>query len=178
MLNMMNGEFGSSPAFFEKTELRVSDLMDQAVLEVFPHHHEIDGVQLILNRCLAAMVFHQQAILHLPQNHAARSISLYHQSSLCNMLATHVQVVNSWATKKVLTGIPPHVKILVDVAAIRATQETIIERVYTRLMSGVTDLLYDRQIGGGELTDSRLNSLSAKSVLAGEKLVATYSIST
>ncbi len=49
MLNMMNGEFGSSPAFFEEIELGVSDLMDQAVLEVFHHHHEIDGVQLILN---------------------------------------------------------------------------------------------------------------------------------
>jgi hypothetical protein len=71
----MNGEFGSSPAFFEETELGVSDLMDQAVSEVFPHHHEIDGEQLILNRCLAAMVFHQQAILHLPPNHAARSNS-------------------------------------------------------------------------------------------------------
>jgi hypothetical protein len=87
------------------------------------------------------MVFHQQAILHLPPNHAARSISLYRQSSLCNKLATHVQVVNLWETKKVLTGIPPRVKILVDVAAIGATQETIIERVYTRLMSGVTNRL-------------------------------------
>jgi hypothetical protein len=28
MLYMMNGEFGSSPAFFEETELGVSNLMD------------------------------------------------------------------------------------------------------------------------------------------------------
>ena len=164
MLNMMNGEFGSSPAFFEETVLGVSDLMDQAVSEVFPHHHEIDGVKQILNRCLAAMVFHQQDILHLSPNHAARSISIYRQSALCNELATHVQIVNSWETNKVLTGIPPHVKLLVDVAGIRATQETIIEKLYTRLMSGVTDLLDDRQIGGGELTDARLNTMVANAV--------------
>jgi hypothetical protein len=76
MLNMMNGEFGSSPAFFEETVLGVSDLMDRAVLEVFPHHHEIDGVKQILNLCLAAMDFHQQAILHSPPNHASRSITI------------------------------------------------------------------------------------------------------
>jgi len=154
MLNMMNGQFGSSPAFFEETVLGASDLMDQAVSEVFPHHHKIDGVKQILNRCLAAMVFHQQAILHLPPNHAARSISIYRQSALCNELATHVQKVNSWETNKVLTGIPPHIKILVDVAGIMATQETIIERLYARLMSEVTDLLDDRHIRGGELTEA------------------------
>ena len=132
--------------------------------EVFPHHHKIDGVKQILNRCLAAMVFHQQAILHLPPNHAARSISIYRQSALCNELATHVQKVNSWETNKVLTGIPPHIKILVDVAAIMATQETIIERLYARLMSEVTDLLNDRHFGGEELTEAQLNTMVANAV--------------
>jgi hypothetical protein len=113
------------------------------------------------------MVFHQQAILHLPPNHAARSISIYRQSALCNEEpATHVQIVKSWETNKVLTGIPPHVKILVDVAAIRATQEKIIERLYDyeRLMSGVTDLFDDRHIGDGELTEARLNTMVANAV--------------
>jgi hypothetical protein len=81
MLNMMNGGFGSSPTFFEETVLGVSDLMDRVVSEVFPHH-DIDGVKQLLNRCLAAMVFHQQATLHLPPNHAARSISIYRQSAM------------------------------------------------------------------------------------------------
>ena len=110
------------------------------------------------------MVFHQQAILHLLPNHAARSISIYRQSALCNELATHVQIVNSWETNKDLTRIPPHVKILVDVAAIRATQEKIIERLYERLMSGVTDLFDDQHIGDGELTKAQLNTMVANSV--------------
>ena len=105
------------------------------------------------------MVFHQQAILHLAilhllPNHAARSISIYCQSALCNELVTHVQIVNLWETNKILTGVLPYVKILVDVAAIRATQETIIERLYKILMSGVADLLDDQHIGGGELNEA------------------------
>jgi hypothetical protein len=55
---------------------------------------------------------------------------------------------------------------LVDVAAIRATQEKIIERLYDyeRLMSGVTDLFDDRHIGDGELTEARLNTMVANAV--------------
>ena len=69
------------------------------------------------DRCLAAMVFHQNTILQLPANHAARSIMLYSHSSVRNMLATHVHVMHAWETNNGLTGIPPHIKTLVDVEA-------------------------------------------------------------
>jgi len=58
-----------------------------------------------------------------------------------NILVNHVKVVHSWKTNTVLTGIPPHVKSLVDIAAIRATQETIVDSVYEKVITGVKDLL-------------------------------------
>jgi hypothetical protein len=101
----------------------------------------MDGMEKNYDRCLAAMVFHQNTILQLPANHAARSIMLYSHSSVRNMLATHVHVMHAWETNNGLTGIPPHIKTLVDVEAIRATQDEIVDTLYARLMTGVQTLL-------------------------------------
>lgn len=145
----------------------MSDLADAAVKDNFPHHHEMDGMKRILHRCLAAMVFHHETILQLPPNHVARSILMFCLSSPSvhtNILANHVKVKHSWETTTELTGIPTHVKTLVDIIAIRETQNTIVERVYDKVMMGVRELLDTRQIGGGELTECRLNEMVVNAV--------------
>jgi len=157
MLNMMNGDFASSPAFFRDT--LDSDFANEALSVVFPHHHRMDGSKQLLNRCLASMVFHRQRILNLQPNHAARSISLYCQSSMHNELANHVNMVHSWETNIALTGIPPHIKLLVDMASIKRTQEHLLEELTARVVAGIENVLDDRQIGGGELTEGRVSAI-------------------
>ena len=167
MLNMFNGDFACSSAFFEGDNIQLSELADESVKENFPHHHDMDGMKRILHRCLASMIFHRETILQLPPNHVARSIMMFCQSSPTvhtNILANHVKIVHSWETSTELTGIPPHVKTLVDIAAIKATQDTIVDNVFERVIAGVKDLLDTRQIGGGELTECRLNDMVVKAV--------------
>jgi hypothetical protein len=65
MLNMFNGDFACSPAFFDGDDIPMSDLADAAVKDNFPHHHEMDGMKQILHCCLSAMVFHRKTILQL-----------------------------------------------------------------------------------------------------------------
>ena len=167
MLNMFNGNFACSPAYFQSENIELSALVNEAVKDNFPHHHEMDGMARILHRCLASMIYHRNTILQLPANHVARSIMMFRQSSPSvhtNILAGHVRIIHSWETNTELTGIPLHVKTLVDIAAIKATQETIVERVSERVITGVTDLLDARKIGGGELTECRVNDMIAKAV--------------
>ena len=73
MLNLMNGEFASSPAFFKGTVDR--DKVQSAINDVFPH---FAGCEMgpILEHCLASMVCHADKILNLPPNHVARSTPL------------------------------------------------------------------------------------------------------
>ena len=80
MLNMMNGNFASSPATFRDTA--GSDLIDDALSKVFPHHHKMDGAKQFFTRCLASMIFHRESILQLHPSHAARLISFYSQSAM------------------------------------------------------------------------------------------------
>ena len=167
MLNMFKGDFACSPAFFDGDDIHMSELADAAVRDNFPHHHEMDGMKRILHRCLAAMVFHRKTILQLPPNHVARSILMFCQSSTSvhtNILANHVKIIHSWETNTVLTGIPTHVKTLVDIMAIRETQDTIVDSIYEKVITGVKDLLDTRQIGGGELTECRLNEMVVNAV--------------
>ena len=167
MLNMFNGNFACSSAYFEGDNTELSSLADEAVKDNFPQHHEMDGMTRILHRCLASMIFHCNTILQLPPNHIARSIMMYHQSSPSihtNILAGHVRIIHSWETNTELTGIPPHLKTLVDIAAIKATQDTIVDRLFERVIMGVKDLLDTRQIGGGELTECRLKDMVEKAV--------------
>lgn len=167
MLNMFNGDFACSPAFFEGDDTEMRELADAAVVENFPHHHAMDGMKRVLHRCLAAMVFHRNTILNLPPNHIARSIMMFCQLSPAvptNVLANHCKIIHSWETNTSLSGIPPHIKSLVNIAAIRMSQDKMVDQVYERVITGVKDLLDTRQIGGGELTEVRLHEMVVNAV--------------
>ena len=120
MLNMSNGEFAVTPAFFDTNVNR--ETLKGAVRDVFPHFHNTDGMETILNRCLASLLHHRDYVLNLPADHIARSIPIYRQSTLSNNLKPHVKVLHSWETTESLTGIPPHIKLLVDIATIKEQQ--------------------------------------------------------
>ena len=164
MLNLMNGEFATSPAFFSFT-LDPARLKS-ATEKVFPLFTACDGMDRILNYCLASMIHHKEKILALPSNHAARSIVLYKQEELRNELAPHVRTLTAWdndlAAK--LTGIPPHIKSLVDIAGIKEEQSKIVEQVFKKVMDGLTGYFDEKEIGGGNLTEGRIKSMISSSL--------------
>jgi hypothetical protein len=157
MLNMANGEFASSPAFFHAEA--DEETLKGAIRDVFPHFYNTEGMERILNRCLASLLHHSDYVLKLPAHHIARSIPLFRQRVLSNQLKTHVKVVYSWETTETLSGIPPHIKSLVDIGTIKEQQGLIVERVYTRVMEGLQAYFEERAIGGGQLTEGRIRSM-------------------
>ena len=164
MLNMSNGEFAVTPAFFDTNVNR--ETLKGAVRDVFPHFHNTDGMEKILNRCLASLLHHRDYVLNLPADHIARSIPIYRQSTLSNNLKPHVKVLHSWETTESLTGIPPHIKSLVDIATIKEQQAVIVEKVYSKVMEGMTAFFDERAIGGGQLTESRIRNMIKDSMSA------------
>jgi hypothetical protein len=131
MLNMTNGEFATSPAFFQSTI--ENETIKGAVQDVFPHFYETEGMERILSRCLASLVFHRDHVLKFPASHVARSICLYRQSVLFEKLNPHVGVVRAWETTETLSGIPPHIKSLVDIGYIKEQQGLIVDKVFDRV---------------------------------------------
>ncbi len=56
LLNMMSGDFATSPAFFkEDTD---EDLIASTVADVFPHFQSTAGMGQIIRMCLASLVHH------------------------------------------------------------------------------------------------------------------------
>lgn len=107
MLNLMNGEFASSPAFFKDSADSAG--IKTAVSQVFPHFDGCDGMGRLLEQCLASLVFHQDKILSLPPNHLARSISLFRDPQLRTELAQHVTIVSAWGNpRKAARNPTPH----------------------------------------------------------------------
>ena len=156
LLNMANGEFATSPAIFEDID---KETLDMATAEVFPHFCEMEGMERILARCLASLQYHRKYVLTFPADHVARSISLYRQNVLSNKLEPFTKVYRSWETSETLTGIPPHIKSLVDIGTIKEQQGLIVDKVYNKVMDGLKAYFEDRAIGGGQLTEARIRAM-------------------
>lgn len=158
MLNLMNGELAFSPAFFCDTvgEELVTDVIGQ----VFLHFTNADGMNGILEQCLASMVHHQDAAMALPPDHVERSIPIFRQAELNFQLAKHVSVVQSSNTNQQKS--PPHIKSLVDITSTKAEQGQLVNKVIDRVMGGLTNCHEERTIGGGQLTEGWLCPMTTK----------------
>ena len=161
MLNMANGEFATSPAFFEDVD---NATLRNAICEVFPHFATTEGMDRILSRCLASLVYHRQHVLNFPAHHIARSITLYRQSSLHDQLVPSAKIVRSWETTEALSGIPPHIKSLVNIGSIKEQQGLIVDKVYSKVMEGRQAYFEEKAIGGGQLTESRIQNMIRESM--------------
>ena len=157
LLNMMSGEFASSPAFFkEDTE---DLLVDHAVKDVFPHFYSIPGMGRILRMCTASLVYHRDAVLAFDSNHIARSISIFRDPSKMEPIIDKIIVVKAWESTRHLTGVPSHVKELVDLQALREEQSKLAETIFEKVMAGLTDYFDTRRIGSAEMTEVRIKEL-------------------
>jgi hypothetical protein len=68
---------------------------------------------------------------------------------------------NVWEESNVhLTGIPPHVKGLVDFHALKFEQAQLAGTIYDKVKSGMTEYFEARKIGGGDMTEARIKDMT------------------
>jgi hypothetical protein len=160
LLNMMSSNFASSPAFFAKDT--DEDWMKTNVGEVFPNFEATDGMGRILQMCLASLVHHRDEVLAFDPNHIARTcISIFRDPSKMQPVIEKVSVTHAWESNVHLSGIPPHVKGLVDLHALKVEQEKLAGTIYEKVMSGITEYFEARRIGGGDMTEARIKDMIA-----------------
>jgi hypothetical protein len=161
LLNMMSSNFASSPAFFaDDTD---EDWIKTNVEEVFPHFVEsADGMGRILRMCLASLVHHKDEVLGFDPNHIARtSISIFRDPASMQPANDKVSVIHAWDSNVHLTGIPPHVKGLVNLHELKVEQAELAGVIYEKVMTGMTEYFKARRIGGGNMTEARIKDMIA-----------------
>ncbi len=73
-----------------------------------------------------------------------------------------VSVTHAWESKSsYLSGIPPHVKGLVDLHVHKVEQEKLAGTIYKKVMSGITEYFEAWQLGGGDMTEARIKDMIA-----------------
>jgi hypothetical protein len=53
-----------------------------------------------------------------------------------------------------VTGVPPHIKELVDLEALQKEHLQLSNKVFKKVMNGLREYFEVRQIGGGQLTEA------------------------
>jgi hypothetical protein len=160
MLNMMDDNFASSPAFFDDT---VGDDWIQSMTgEVFPEFLSIPGFDRILRMCLASLIHHQETVMTFEPNHLARNIPIFRDLRKIEAVTDKVKIVKAWeSTVHAITGVPPHIKELVELVALRKDYAALTDKVYDKVMTGLREYFDVRKIGGGEMTEARVREMIA-----------------
>jgi hypothetical protein len=149
----------SSPAFFDESTDK--EWIKTTVSNVFLIFGATEGMGRILWMCLASLVFHRAEVLALDPNHIARSISIYRDPAMMQPGIEKVQVIHAWESNRHLTGIPPHVKELVDLHELKVKQSKLAAIIYGKVMAGMTEYFEARNIGGGDMTEARMKEMIA-----------------
>jgi hypothetical protein len=74
-------------------------------------------------------------------------------------LVDQVMIVKAWESTRHLTGVPSHVKELVDLQALRIEQSQLSVTIFEKVMAGLADYFDTRRIGSGEMTEARIQEL-------------------
>jgi hypothetical protein len=133
MLNLMSTNFATSSAFFEANT--DEDWTKTTVHDVFPYFESEDGMGRILRMCLASLVHHRDKVLAFEPNHIARtSISIFPDPLKKELSINSVKVIHAWDSNRHLTGIPAHVKELVDLHELKVEQSQLAQSIYEKVM--------------------------------------------
>jgi hypothetical protein len=157
LLNMMSAEFATSPAFFKDDA--DDGLIDETVKAVFPHFFNVGGMGRILRMCTASLINHREAVQGFDSNHIARTVTIFRDPSLMEPVIDQVTTVKAWESTHHLTGVPSHVKELVDLQALREEQSKLSDTIFSKVMGGLTEYFDTRRIGSGEMTEARIKEL-------------------
>jgi hypothetical protein len=170
LLNMMSGDFATLPAFFK--EDRDEGLISRAVNDVFPHFQMTPGMGRILQMCTASLIFHQETVLAFNANQVTRTISIFRDGSIMAPVIDKIIVIKAWESTRHLTGVPSHIKELVDLQALREEQSKLSDTIFTKVMGGLTEYFDARCIGSGEMMEACIKELIALACKANmDKLV-------
>jgi hypothetical protein len=116
------------------------DWTKTTIHDVFPFFEPADGMSRILWMCLASLVHHRDKVLSFELDHIARtSISIFQDPSKMELAINSVKVIHAWDSNRHLTGIPPHVKELVDLHELKVEQLQLAATIYEKVMNGLTE---------------------------------------
>lgn len=159
MLNFMSSDFAKSPAYFNPDSVS-ADWMFSCIVAVFPCFHEIGSIKRILQQCLASLIHHRDQVMAFEPNHPARnSIDIFRNPEMMERGIDALRIDNMWETNYHISGVPPHVKDLSDLAELKEQLSAAVESIFTRIMEGTTHYFETRRIGGGDITEERLMEL-------------------
>jgi hypothetical protein len=159
MLNMMNGDFAVSPDFFDNDVDAV--WLQNTMKDVFPQFWSVVGTGRVLRMCLASLIHHRAKVTAFALSHIAwQNLPIVCDPSLIAVIIEKVKVVYAWEYRELhLTGVPPHVKELVDSDALRRESLQVADKVYEKVITGLKEYLESRGIGGGELTEAQMKDM-------------------
>jgi hypothetical protein len=105
---MMNGEFASSPAFFDDDV--DANWMTETIGKVFANFQLVVGMDRILRISLASLIHHQEKVMAFNANHIARSIPIFRDISTIETVFGKIKVARAWDSRfHVVTGVPLHI---------------------------------------------------------------------
>jgi hypothetical protein len=99
--------------------------------------------------CLASLVYHREKVIALDANHIARTISPFQDLTKLQPLIDKVIVLRAWGSTCHLTGMPSHIKELVNLQALRVEQSNLSETIFEKVMLGLAEYFDTHRIGGG-----------------------------
>jgi hypothetical protein len=91
---MMNGEFASSPAFFDDGV--DENWMTETIGKVFPNFQSVEGMDRILRISLASLVHNREKVMAFDANHIARSIPIFQDLSTIETVFDKIKIVRAW----------------------------------------------------------------------------------
>ena len=160
---MFRKDFAASPVVFDGAI--DEGWVDATVAEVFPIFAGVKGMQHILRMCLASLVYHRDEVLNFVPNHVARnSIPIFRDPSKMQLAIGKVKIVYAWEDNCNITGVPTHIKQLVDLEAIRDSTASLAQSVEKAVMVGITKYFEVRRIGSGDITEARVKEMIACAV--------------
>lgn len=159
MLNFMSSDFAKSPAYFDPA-IASAEFISDSVAEIFPCFHEIGSIRRILQQCLASLIHHRTSVLGFEPNHPARNcIDLFSNTEMMELGVAAVRIDNMWDTNNHISGVPPHIKELADLADLKEQLKASTESLFTRLKNSTENFFRARRLGGGEITEELLIKL-------------------
>jgi hypothetical protein len=114
----------------------------------------------ILRISLASLIHHQEKVMAFNANQIARSIPIFCDLSTIETVFDKIKVIQTWDSRlSVVTGVPPHIKELVDLEALQKVHSELSNKVYEKVMNGLREYFEVQQIGGGQLTEARIRDM-------------------
>ena len=157
LLSTYRKDFAASPVYFKKSVSH--EWVEQNVKEVFPCFCEMEGMRGTLQLMLASLVHHKHTFQGFKTGHVARNISILRCTNIDSM-GELTTIKFAWDNDHVITGVPPHIRQLVELQLVREQTTNVVENVTKSVMDKVSEY-FDQQSIGENLTVERVKAIVA-----------------